>query len=430
MKKIFFAIALAVILIMPSCKKSMTDIKSPSDTNYIAQADKSFETEFIAIWEGINQNYVLWDYDHTDWDARRSAMVELGRKFDQQYKEGTFDWFKSRGEIDNLFSGLIDGHLSIGIFNPYGSGTGDSAYYNVTPSDVLVKKRPEYHRSYKIDEYINVLTSMASSGKVNVSQMKSTTFVDKNKDKHYVYSCVLNNNVAYIHSSDYFLYGMMNYGTNEQCEVILSFLRNAKGLKENGSLKGVILDNRSNGGGYEYDLNYVMTPFMDQPIVTSYDRRKNGLGRYDFGVWTEDKQTTDNVPQGYHVGSLGNSKFVVLQDMHSVSMGEYSAASIQLLPNSFVIGERSHGGFCTLSYDQSCDYTNWSGCVNYGSDKTGHSLFVPYVASKVWDRKNNQFDILEGVGVIPDIECVMDTTAFFNKTNDNQLMRALQFINN
>lgn len=274
MKRIFFAIVLAAFVTMPSCKKSMTDIKSPSDKDYIAKADESFETEFIALWEGINQNYALWDYDPTDWDARRGTMVELGRKLDQQYKEGTFDWNKSKNEIENLFSGLIDGHLFIGVCNPYYTDTTNHTDYStgVSPSDMLVKKRPEYHRHYKISEYVDVLNSLASNNKVKVSEMKNITYTSKeDTTKHYVYSCVLNNNIVYLHASDYFLTDMMYNGTDTQRNVIYSFLGNAKNLKENGGLKGVILDNRSNGGGSESDLNYVMTPFMDQPVVTSYD---------------------------------------------------------------------------------------------------------------------------------------------------------------
>ena len=69
MKKIIILFITAMLFALTSCKDNMTAISNPDSPEYVAEADKSFESEMLALWEGINQSYVFWETDKTDWDA-------------------------------------------------------------------------------------------------------------------------------------------------------------------------------------------------------------------------------------------------------------------------------------------------------------------------------------------------------------------------
>ena len=110
MKKIYIALTAMALLTLTSCKDNMTSLSNPDNRTFIREADGSFETQFQALWEGINQSYVFWDVDKTDWDARRDELIALGRELDALGKSGKLDFKSSviEEKIRKPFLGLID----------------------------------------------------------------------------------------------------------------------------------------------------------------------------------------------------------------------------------------------------------------------------------------------------------------------------------
>ena len=51
-------------------------------------------------------------------------------------------------------------------------------------------------------------------------------------------------------------------------------------------LAGVILDNRSNSGGYQDDLDYLVGPYIHEKTEVFKTRYKEGPGRLEHSVWT------------------------------------------------------------------------------------------------------------------------------------------------
>ncbi len=49
--------------------------------------------------------------------------------------------------------------------------------------------------------------------------------------------------------------------------------------------------------------------------------------------------------------------------------------------------------------------------------------------SKLFNKKSGQWEVMEGVGLYPDIECALDEKQFSLGT-DNQVVRAMDYIKN
>ena len=79
--KFMSAFAIVTLLaLLTACRDEVDDVIQPGALT----ADKSLTEQFDAIWHGINQNYVFWEADPTDWDAvysqYRPRFVELDKQ--------------------------------------------------------------------------------------------------------------------------------------------------------------------------------------------------------------------------------------------------------------------------------------------------------------------------------------------------------------
>ena len=185
-----------------------------------------------------------------------------------------------------------------------------------------------------------------------------------------------------------------------------------------GDLGGVIIDIRSNGGGYLDDYRYVLGALLPSGGYYVTDARfKRGTGRYDYSpVMPQYLPTLDEE----HV--TVTEPIVALCNCASVSMAEQTSLGVKILPNGTLVGTRSWGGLSALSGSDSYsnDYAGYVGVM----DKTPVFCYIP---REVAITKEGQ--ILEGYGVEPDIEVALDIAAWMNGNGpDTQLDRALQFI--
>lgn len=189
-------------------------------------------------------------------------------------------------------------------------------------------------------------------------------------------------------------------------------------LHKSGTLKGVIIDVRSNGGGITYDSNYLLGALLPEGgYQYGWSRFKRGVGRYDYSpmmpmlisTMKEEHEIVDDVP------------VVVLANAGSVSMSEMTSCAAKVMPNGRVIGRRTHGGLCALTDNSSFAY-NYSGHIGV-ENITPVYCYVPTVAIFNMEKQS-----LEGIGVTPDIEIALDVDAFTNEGRDTQYDRALQYI--
>ena len=185
-----------------------------------------------------------------------------------------------------------------------------------------------------------------------------------------------------------------------------------------GDLHGVIIDIRSNGGGYMNDFKFALGALLPAGGHHNTDARfKRGTGRYDYSP-----VMPQNMPTLEEAHVTVTAPIVTLCNCASVSMAEHTSYGTKMLDNGTLIGTRTFGGFSALVGAEGYT-TNYAGHVGV-QGVTPVFCYVPMEVAFSLDGH-----ILEGHGVDPDIEVAFDV-ATWNKGNgpDSQLDRALQFI--
>lgn len=151
--------------------------------------------------------------------------------------------------------------------------------------------------------------------------------------------------------------------------------------------RGLIMDLRGNPGGFLSVVHTITKHLLKDKTRVSSWKFRNKRVEYSF----------DSTPGAYH-GPL-----VVLMDMRSTSSSEYFAGSMQSIGRAVIVGERSPGYLLIA---------NWKKLLN------GASFMYAFAQPVMPDGK-----IIEGHGVIPDIEVKLDRDALLKGT-DTQLEAA------
>ena len=260
-------------------------------------------------------------------------------------------------------------------------------------------------------------------------------------DPHYknaglnIMSAVLDDGVAYLHMSKFALspYLVKEYGYFDSAsqtvlaqnqaivDVWSNWFNQIQEMKKSGTLKGVIIDVRSNGGGFVYDFRFVLGALLpqDSKLQTGYRREKSGVGRYDYGPMVPEELPALSVTH-----ETVTEPIVVLTNCLSVSMSEATAMGAKALSNARVVGKRSWGATGALLNDPKYYSVFYAGCIGE-QDKTSVYIYLPICAKFSMDNKS-----YEGVGIEPDIEVDLDVDLFNTTGCDTQLERALQYIEN
>jgi hypothetical protein len=129
MKKLFFLLLPGAFLF--GCRP-VVELEAPNDYyNMIIEGNTRLSTIFEGFWHGMNNNYVFWDVDHTDWDAVYDRYYP---KFEAlgTLKNTTPEKVDiMRGYFQDMLKDIVDGHYSLGtIF----IGT-DGQVMGVNPAD-------------------------------------------------------------------------------------------------------------------------------------------------------------------------------------------------------------------------------------------------------------------------------------------------------
>ncbi len=207
---------------------------------------------------------------------------------------------------------------------------------------------------------------------------------------------------------------------NEIYTVWRQWFDNVQNLIKAGQLKGVIIDVRSNPGGYANDFQYVLgtlLPTGTHEIGKVYYKR--GVGRFDYSV--NMPHTEQGYPEAHE--AITNQPVVILTNCNSVSMSEFTTISAKELLNACQIGTTSWGGICGLS-DNVAASLNYSGHVGIDG-KTPVYCRVPQHVFQ--DLQGNCY---EGVGLKPNIEVDFDDDLYKASGRDTQFERALEYIRN
>lgn len=116
------AIVLMAILSLSACRKESDMVQNYSYESVLAfgGADKSFGEKFKILWEGLNTNYALWDFEAEhglDWDEVYETYYPKFVELDTLSLKRTI----TNKELENLLNQVVgplhDGHLSVEMKN-------------------------------------------------------------------------------------------------------------------------------------------------------------------------------------------------------------------------------------------------------------------------------------------------------------------------
>lgn len=388
-------IALVVVSIISlsfiSCREYGPDVINPDNRNSFENWSDVFET----YWYGMNYSYAFWDVDPTDWDAVYDTYKPQfeGLEF---YNEA--DSLKVKELFGEITSGLIDHHYSLTLKKRNGE-----YFAGYWPNFDEVETRDYYHESLNQDYLTEIIESMEAEGRV--TELYGFVCPDMT-----LYSALIDESVVYLRLSSF---RMNSYLGDEHMEAVLY---NYYYLIDNvPDLKGIIIDSRSNGGGFINDMNLIVTPLLAEDLLFMESRTKTGMGRLDYTPWTPNILYAQAPEERFIKRDLRDIPVVSLVDINSVSMGEMIAIAISEMPNGIVMGERTFGGFGILNGDINQYYT---GTIE-------NSAFKMYTTTSMSRRLDGK--CYEGIGISPDIEVLFDEEAF-KSGRDTQLERALAYI--
>jgi carboxyl-terminal processing protease len=173
--------------------------------------------------------------------------------------------------------------------------------------------------------------------------------------------------------------------TNKDWEVLINSLRDQ--IKGDKNVKGLVLDLRSNPGGYLSDAVFIASEFLTQgtPVVS------------------EENYLDKKIDSADRTGKLVDVPLVILIDRGSASASEIVSGALRDNKKAILVGETSYG----------------KGTVQQAEDLGGGSGLHITVAK--WLTPNRTW--VNGVGLKPDFEVKLDPK---NPARDTQLEKAIK----
>lgn len=421
----------SVLCSLSSCREEGDDVPSYGQVDYLNfyEANSNFKGQFEAIWTALNCNYALWDYEEKhglDWDKTYSDYLPKFIELDKRQNNG--ETIKD-DEIISLYQEVIsplhDGHLRLYVKNPKDKTSLLLFKESISPADIRNSKREDYEdktpseKDYYYNESIN---------------KNRIVEADKSTNGKYEY-CLFGDDVVYLRLADFCLsdsldlfFSAKDKPSNSVQRIWMKWFNKICDLHEAKKLKGIIIDIRDNGGGYPTDIDYAIGAL--QPSDTTYHsllgykRIKTGIGRLDYSVLTPSILLRMNKN---HI-AITDEPIVILVNCKTASAAEACCLSAKKMKNAHIIGMQTWGALSSLLSASAQDKYSitYSGHVGSGYILNSENSFfinIPYEAFF-----SDDYEILEGIGIKPDIEVRLDNNLYQTTGRDTQLERALEYI--
>lgn len=383
-KKTYLTVIVFFTIITLSCRKN----NSPTYVSYPTNFSEVYED----FWNKMNTNYVYWDIDTTNWD---SVYMKYKPLFAQLDLYNSNDVKKSVEYFKEMTKNLIDNHYYISFQN---TSIIDS---NINPALTRNQKASSFHYPY--------------------SYFKAdTTYLDKNYllgfDNSNSFNGVplitlsgtINQNILFFSCNHFALFKSYQSNiTNGVKPVLQYFFNQLNNLPI--SIKGIIIDVRSNQGGDLSDLNFFLGRFIDKPLHFGYTQSKSGNGRLDFTPWI--KSYINPQPNAKQI----TIPIIVLADNVSASLSEVAVMAIHLLPKGKFIGETTWGATGPITNEE---------VFNTGQFTIRNFMFVQTSSCRF---KYIDGKIFEGKGFPPDITIPFDMNSL-STGKDTQLEKAISLL--
>ena len=388
-KKGFLLPAVCIALLLGSCRKDLTNVETPE--NYVGG---SMSDVFEAFWNGMNNNYVFWSIDTTNWDNMYKIYKPI---FAGLNINDSGDVRKSVQYFRAMTDGLVDSHYNLSFGDPISDSSVSPAYDRKLRAGIL--RTPYYLYGYDANYYLDSSSIVGGIDSVNLLEGDTTEAVA---------GTIGNGAVLFLGFNQFHLkasYDATNTnGVKQALKFFINYLRNPP-----SGFKGVIIDVRGNPGGSIEDLNFLVGNLTGSKLNIGYTRYKSGNGRLDYTPWAnavvtpQSGATTVTVP------------VIALTDIWSTSMAELTSMAIRTLPNGHTVGERTWGANGPLTDNE---------ILNGGQFTAANFLFA-YTSSSMFKYIDGK--IYEGIGFPPDYPVPFDLNSF-QTYGDTQLEKALSLM--
>lgn len=444
MKNIVISLKIATIVFIAisilSCRESADDLQpyNKYDEYIFYDSELSYEGQFKAIWTALNCNYSLWDYEAEfglDWDAVYEKYLPVFQEYDDREEVVPDKEFKQTYKA--ILQPLHDGHFYAYIKNKdEKTGKMTGSQIGIQPSAIRNKEDLSTRRKDTDDPFTSLFYYKDNS-LIAEDSIEYEIDIPNLRIVHYSY-CLFTDNIAYLRLPSFDLTEKLANGETEYFSIWNIWFNKVMELHAEGKLKGVIIDLRNNPGGnrnnFQYGIGALYPSSQPSPLHIGYIREKNGVGRLDYGGYAPDLYPNFIIsdvllpylepifvnPNGVQYESIREEPIVVLANGNSASLAESTCLATKNIENATFIGMRTYGALSPLSDDHySAFYSGQVGNVNKGS----FYLNIPNCV-----HVTDNIEILEGVGVAPDIEVELDVQLYEETGRDTQLERALEYI--
>ncbi len=385
MKKVsaLFSLLLFIIIISTSCRKDFNNVQAPE-----SYTGTSFSSVFEAFWNGMNNNYVFWDIETTEWDSKYKTYKPL---FNKLKIDSLPDVKKSVQYFREMTADLKDSHFNLSFSSPISDSFVSPSYDRKLKAGILRQQYVFYDYDAK-----NYLDSGYTEGadSVNTSASSPTEAVA---------GTIGNGAILYLGFNQFDLkasYTGADNGVKKALLFFINYLHNPP-----ASFRGVVIDVRGNGGGSLEDLNFLVGNLTGSKLTIGYTRYKSGNGRLDYTPWVDAIITPQAGAKAVTV------PVVALTDIYSTSMSELTAMSIRLLPNGHTVGETTWGANGPLTQNSSFN----------GGQFTAANFLFAYTSSAAF--KYIDGNIYEGKGFPPEYAVPFKLNEF-QQQGDLQLEKA------
>lgn len=424
--KINIWILATLLALLTACRDEADDVIQPG----ILDSQDSLTEQFDIIWSGINQNYVFWEIDPTDWDA---VYTQYRPHFEELDKKDTVPTADLQKLYEEVCGTLIDHHMNIRLRNLKPAPSDQTNIVMVLPGAMEVSQREDFQPQIPRKGFQVYRDKLKAAGRItNDYEFVSST---PNAELDHMFTYIIDNDILYLRFSNFAIIAQMSKENNpempEAREAVKVYREYMNQLVFNQEIKGVIVDVRNNGGGALFDMFTVLGPLLKEDIHLLDTKTKMGLGRLDYGEWepfnaqvTTQRQVgkmldwDEELPE---TDCIGDRKLVLLTDTWSVSMSEMTMAAVKQLPYATVIGQRTFGGLGPLT-----DVTHTSFSGQFGDKNLKDTSYFVYTST--WMSRIPEGESLEGIGLTPDITVKQDMERFTKQHIDDQLKYAIDFL--
>lgn len=291
--------------------------------------------------------------------------------------------------------------------------------------------------SLVITIYNKILKDYGSIARVLGVKMVEIEDGLKSDQLKFVEYALFEGNIAYLHLGAFCLTPYMEpkYQNKDSASMLFAYQEavqrvwynwfdTIQTLHKEGTLGGVIIDVRNNGGGYLNDYKFVLGALLPSGGYEShFQRMKDGSGRHDFGPLMPFVFPT--YPDKHEV--ISDKPIIVLANTNSVSMAEMTTWGVKRQPNGCVVGVRTFGGLSALNTDPKFYSDNYSGAFGVSQQTPIYGYVPKYIG--LFPQDGGSLRILESVGIEPDENLPIDADLWSTQRRDNQLEKAIDKIN-